>query len=159
MSDSEYSDDKRIRKIDSDIMKFKQELQQAESELSGIGARLDGEIERLRSDAKSKLETYEGLRKRAREAETSWKESDRRYKKAAGGKNKEVSTAQKRVDGLRARIKNAEKTKIKRIDEIEKDKRKLVDKAKKEKAKEMEKLKAKEVDKVEEEKKRELGID
>ncbi|MFW9920468.1 MAG: hypothetical protein ACFFED_12770 [Candidatus Thorarchaeota archaeon] len=159
MSDSEYSDDKKIRKIDSDILKFKQELQQAESELAGIGARLDGEIERLRSEAKAKLDTYEGLRKRAREAETIWKDADKRYKKASGGKDKEISIVKKKVDVLRNRIKNAEKTKVKRIDEIEKGKRKIVEKAKKEKAKEMEKIKAEEVGKVEEEKKRELGID
>ncbi len=159
MSDSEYSDDKKIRKIDSDILKFKQELQQAESELAGIGARLDGEIERLRTEAKSTRDAFEDLQRRAREAESSWKDVDKRYQKASGGKDKEVSNARKKVDVLKKRIKNAEKTKIKRIDEIEKSKRKLVEKAKKEKAKEMEKLKSEEVGKVEEEKKRELGLD
>ncbi|MBN2229670.1 MAG: hypothetical protein JW779_08735 [Candidatus Thorarchaeota archaeon] len=159
MSGSDYSDDKKIRKIDSDILKFKQELQQAESEQAGIGARLDGEIERLRTDAKTKLDAYEAIRKRAREAEASWKEADKKYKKASGGKNAEISNTRKKVEGLKKRIKNAEKTKLKRIDEIEKGKMKIVEKAKKQKAKEMEKIKADEVGKVEEEKKRELGID
>ena len=103
MSDSDYSDDKKVRKIDSDIMKFQQELQQAESELAGIGTRLDGEIERLRTDAKSKLDSYEGLRKRVREAEATWKDADKRYKKASGGRDNEVSNARKRVEVLQKR--------------------------------------------------------
>ena len=73
MSDTDYSDDKKVRKINSDIEKFRIELQKSESELSGIGARLDGEIDRLRTDAKSRRDAYEAIRSRVREAEDAWK--------------------------------------------------------------------------------------
>ena len=53
-ADHEYPEDKKIRKIESDVAKFKTEQVSAERELDGIDARLDQEIERLKTEASAR---------------------------------------------------------------------------------------------------------
>ena len=158
MVDSEYLQDKKVQKIDSDIRNFKTDLQKTVMELEGLDNRLDTEIESTRAAASSRRDTIETIRGRLREAEREWKDADKVYRDAKKQKDKTRSTLKKKVDTLRKRIRDAENTKERRFRELDNDKRKIVDRAKKDKARELEQEKVRELDKVEEEKKRELGL-
>jgi len=158
MSEEEYRQDKKIRKIDEDSLKFTGRMKQIEAELSGIEQRLDAEVERQRAVAISKKESYEQFRRQAQAAEQDWKAADKLFQKAKKDKQQTIRNLEKEHKTLRKRIEDAKKARTKRISEIEKTKQKEIEKAKQAKAKEMEQLKQQEVQKTEEEKKRELGM-
>ncbi|MGY5875941.1 MAG: hypothetical protein RTU30_09360 [Candidatus Thorarchaeota archaeon] len=158
MSQEEYSQDKKIRKIEEDTRQFEARIRQIEGELQGIEQRLDAEVERFRAVAVSKKEAYENLRMQAQASEKAWRTSDKQFQKARGDKQKTISGLHKESAAMRKRIRDAEKAREKRIRDIEKKKQKEVDKAKKAKAKEMEEVKRREVERTEEEKKKELGM-
>ena len=128
MVDSEYLQDKKVQKIDSDIRQFEVDLQKVKLELEGLDRRHDGEIESYRSVAKSRRDTYEDLLGRVRKAEQEWKTADKDYKDAKKRKDSTRSNLEKQIDTLKKRIKNAEKTKYKRFEELDKEKARLRDK-------------------------------
>jgi uncharacterized protein YukE len=127
MVDPEYLQDKKIQKIDSDIRNFKTDLQNAEMELGGLDSRLDAEIENYRKAARSQRDTYETIRSQLREAERVWKDADNKYRGMKRQKDKTRSTLKKKVDNLRKRIRDAERTKERRFRELDKEKRKIVE--------------------------------
>ncbi|TFH05502.1 MAG: hypothetical protein E4H14_12590 [Candidatus Thorarchaeota archaeon] len=158
MSNPEYSQDKKVQKIDSDIRNFETQLQKSKMELDGLDSRMDAEIQKYKSSVDAKREAYEALRGRIRTAEEDWKFADKEYREQGKKKEKKLSGLKKDIAILQKRIKDAQRTKGTRFKELDKEKEKIVDKAKRDKAKEMEKMKAQEVGRVEEEKRRELGI-
>ncbi len=125
MVDSEYSHDKKVEKIDADIRNFKTDLQRTEMELEGLDSRLDTEIARAQSVASSRREAHEAARKRLREVEREWKDAVKVFRAAQKQKEKTRSTLKKKVDKLRKRIRDAERTKERRFRELDKEKREL----------------------------------
>ena len=118
MVDSEYLQDKKVQKIDSDIRNFKTDLQNAEMELKGLDSRLDAEIGRLQAEASSRRDAIEAVRKRLRNAEREFKDADNAFRAAQQQKEKTRSTLKKKVNHLRKRIRDAERTKEKRFREL-----------------------------------------
>jgi hypothetical protein len=119
---SKYSDDSRIREIESDIGHFNQQLHQLESELETTRSSLDNEVERYRAAAETKRTRTENLEDDLRRAKNEWSEADKDYRKTKSRRDKEVDDAQKRIEEQVKRIKNAEVVREKRIREIEKEK-------------------------------------
>ncbi|MHA2179501.1 MAG: hypothetical protein ACXAAK_14240, partial [Candidatus Thorarchaeota archaeon] len=95
MVDQEYLQDKKVQKIDSDIRNFKTNLQKTKMDLEGLDARLDAEIDRHKSIAKSKRSAFEDLHSRMKSAELAWKVADKEYKSAQKNKDKTRSGLKK----------------------------------------------------------------
>ncbi|RDE17974.1 MAG: hypothetical protein C4K49_00105 [Candidatus Thorarchaeota archaeon] len=159
MSDTEFLQDKKIQKIDTDIQQFKANLQKVEADLSGIDSRLNAEVERYHTAATAKRDAYDSMRGKLLQAEKEWHDADREFRNAQSQKNKGVGDVQRQAETLRRRIRDAERSRENRIRELQRGKQKVVDKAKKDKAKEMDRKKAEEVSKVEDQKRKELGLD
>jgi len=158
MSEEQHLDDKKIQKINADMEQFKSELKKVEADLSGIGSRVDAEIERYRTAAKAKKDAADSIRGKMLEAEKEWRDADRQFRQIDSQKTKEIDSTKKRVDQLRGRIRDVERARQNRIAEIEKEKLRVVEKAKRDKAKEMDRRKAEEVARVEDQKKKEVGL-
>lgn len=119
---SKYSDDGRIREIESDILHFSQQLRQLEFEMETTRSSLDGEVERYRAAAEARRTRAENLEGDLRRAKAEWSDADKDFRKVKSRRDKEVEDAQRRIEDQAKRIKNAESTKEKRIREIEKEK-------------------------------------
>jgi len=122
VSRSKYSDDSRIREIESDMAHFNQQLHQLESELETTRSSLDNEVGRYRAAAETKRTRAENLEDDLRRAKNEWSEADKDYRKTKSRRDKEVDDAQKRIEEQAKRVKNAEAAREKRIREIEKEK-------------------------------------
>ncbi|NWF95735.1 MAG: zinc-ribbon domain-containing protein [Candidatus Thorarchaeota archaeon] len=116
---SKYSDDSRIREIESDIAHFTDQHRQLEAELERIRSSLDKEMERYSAAAEAKRIRVENLEEDLRRAKAEWSDADKDYRRIRSRRDKEVAEALKRVDEQMKRIKNAEMAKEKRIREIE----------------------------------------
>jgi len=72
------------------------------------------------------------MRKRAKAVEESWKRADKDYQFAKKQKQKQMSELKRRADNLKKKLKDADKAREKRIQEIKREMSKALDKARRE---------------------------
>jgi hypothetical protein len=123
--------DEKVRKFETDLSAYTIELQQLQSEMEALRARLDEETERYATAAAVKRTRVESVERDLRLARKEFSDASKEHKNAENRRKKELSNAEKRIRDVEKRIKKAEDSKRKRLEELEKERLKREEEARK----------------------------
>ena len=115
-------EDKRIREVDSDIVHYKSQIQQLNSELEEMRTYYNADVKWLRTVVEQKRIRLKKIEVDLDGAKREFNRAQKEFREADKLKKHRISEIEKRIDNQGKRVKNAEKVRDKRLREIEKEK-------------------------------------